>query len=94
MELIKTEEFAKKIIQMAAEENLSVGELCSAADMAKGISDNSTVEVEAIGKTDFPSQYICTVNEELFTPEDSSGTKYSPKSSSIPFQTANHKQSQ
>lgn len=90
----KTEEFAKKIINLAAEEGLTVRELCKSADTAKGISDNSTVEVEAIGKADFPSQYICTVHEELFTPEDSSGTKYSPKSSSIPFQTANHKQSQ
>lgn len=65
MELIKTEEFAKKIIQMAAEENLSVGELYRAADMAKGISDNSTVEVEAIGKTDFPSQHICAYEKEI-----------------------------
>lgn len=58
MTLTRTEEFAKKIIQMAAEEKLTVGELYKAADMAKGISDNSTVEVEAIGKTDFPSQHI------------------------------------
>lgn len=90
MALTKTEEFAKKIIQMAAEENLSVGELYRAADMAKGISDNSTVEVEAIGKTDFPSQYICTVHEELFTPEDSSGTKYSAESIGIPCPIIDH----
>lgn len=94
MNLAKTEHFAKKIIQMAAEEKLTVGELCKAADIVKGISDNSTVEVESVEKTDFPSQHISTIHEELFIPEDSSGTKYSPKSSSIPFQTANHEQSQ
>lgn len=64
MALIKSEEFAKKIIQMAAGENLTVVELCKAADMAKEISDYSTVEVESIEKVDFPSQHICTCDEK------------------------------
>lgn len=64
MGLTKSEEFAKKIIQMAAEEKLTVSELYSAADMAKGISGNSTVEVESVEKTDFPSQHICTCDEK------------------------------
>lgn len=64
----KTEEFAKKIINLAAEERLTVRELCKSADIAKGISDNSTVEVDSIEKTDFSSQHI-SVNldgKELF----------------------------
>ena len=68
MALTKAEEFAKKIIQLAAEEKLTVGELYNAADMAKGISDNSTVEVGSIGKADFPSQHIACAcdGKELF----------------------------
>lgn len=61
----KTEEFAKKIINLAAEEGLTVRELYRAADMAKGISDNSTVEVESVEKTDFPSQHICAYEKEI-----------------------------
>lgn len=94
MGLTKTEEFAKKIIRMAAEKKLTVGEFYEATDIAKGIADYSAVEAESAEKADLPSQHISMAHEELFTPEDSSGTKYSPKSSSIPFQTASHKQSQ
>lgn len=56
--MIKSEKFARKIIKMAAEEELTVRELYGAADMAKSISDNSTVEWEAVAKTDFPSTHI------------------------------------
>lgn len=35
----KTEEFAKKIINLAAEEGLTVRELCKAIDTAKAIAD-------------------------------------------------------
>ncbi len=68
MALTKLDEFAKKIIQTASEEKLTVGELCRAADMAKGISGNSTVDVESIEKTDFPSQHIAVAcdGKELF----------------------------
>lgn len=66
----KTEEFAKKIVRMAKEDGLTVRELYAAADMAKGISDNSTVEVESIEKTDFPSRHIVDTDtcdeKELF----------------------------
>lgn len=60
----KTEEFAKKIINLAAEEGLTVRELCKSADIAKGISDNSTVDVESVERTDFPSQHISTCDEK------------------------------
>lgn len=63
----KSEDFAKRIIKLAAEEKLTVSELCNAADIAKDISDNSTVEVESIEKSVFPSQRICTCDgKELF----------------------------
>lgn len=94
MALTRAEEFAKKIIQMAAEENLTVRELYSAADMAKGISDNSTVKVESIEKTVFPSQHIAEEPKMLFTPTDSSGTKYSPESIGIPCPIADREQCQ
>lgn len=66
--VIKSEKFAKKIIKLAAEEGLTVGELYSAADMAKSISDNSTVEWEAVAKSDFPSRHIVATcdGKELF----------------------------
>lgn len=54
----KTEGFAKKIINLAAEEGLTVRELYGAADIAKDIANNSFVEREAIVKTDFPSTHI------------------------------------
>lgn len=54
----KTEGFAKKIINLATEEGLTVREFYSAADMAKRIADNSAVDREAIVKTDFPSTRI------------------------------------
>lgn len=64
----KTEEFAKKIINLAAEEGLTVREIYGAADMVKRIADNSSVEREAITKTDFPSTHIVETccEEELF----------------------------
>ncbi len=81
----KTEEFAKKIINLAADEGLTVYELCMAADTAKGIAERSTVDKESIGKTDFPSRHIAKENPYmLFTPSDSSGTKYSAESIEIP----------
>lgn len=57
--MIKSEHFAKKIIKLDAEEGLTVAELYKAADMAKRISDNSTIEADSIEKTVFPSQHIC-----------------------------------
>lgn len=54
----KTEEFAKKIINLSTEEGLTVRELWCAADIAKDIANNSSVEREAIVKTDFPSTHI------------------------------------
>lgn len=56
--MIRSENFARKIIKLAAEQKLTVNELYGAADMAKRISDNSTVEWEAVAKTDFPSTHI------------------------------------
>lgn len=58
--LEKAENFAKTIISLAAEEKLTVAELRKAADMAKTISENSTVECESVVKTDFLSCHICT----------------------------------
>lgn len=54
----KSTAFAKKIIRLASEEGLTINELVRAADMAKGISVNSTVESGCIEKTDFPSDHI------------------------------------
>ena len=54
----KTEEFAKKIVRMAKEDGLTVRQLCMATDTAKGIADNSMVDIESIEKTDFPSRHI------------------------------------
>lgn len=56
--MVKSEVFATKIIELAAKEKLTMAELCYAVDIAKRISDNSTVEREAIKKTDFPSTHI------------------------------------
>lgn len=66
--MIKSEAFAREIIKLAAEERLTVKELCRAADMAKSISDNSTVEWEAVAKSDFPSCHIVATcdGKELF----------------------------
>lgn len=62
--LEKTEEFAKKIIKMAAEEGLTVRELHAAADTAKGIADNSMINVESIEKTDYSSRHIAEICDE------------------------------
>lgn len=65
----KTEEFAKKIIRLAKEENLTVRELDKAADTAKGIAYNSMVDIESIEKTDYPSRNIAwnCGEKELFS---------------------------
>lgn len=68
MALTKSEEFAKKIIELAAEEGLTVRELYAAADTAKGMADNSMADSKSIEKTDFPSCRIATCDgHELFT---------------------------
>lgn len=54
----KTEKFAKKIICLAADEGLTVRELCRAADTAKAIADYSTVGKESVEKPDYLSQHI------------------------------------
>ena len=57
----KTEEFAKKIINLAAEEVLTVRELCKSADTAKGIAECSMVDKKSIERADYPSRHIaCT----------------------------------
>lgn len=60
----KTEEFAKKIIRMAKEDGLTVRQLCMAADMAQGISNNSMIDTESIEKTDYPSRHIADTCDE------------------------------
>jgi len=64
----KTEEFAKKIINLAAEEGLTFYELCKSADTAKGIGAHSFVEKESASRVDYPSQHIaCRLDgKELF----------------------------
>lgn len=67
--MAKSEKFARKIINLAADEKLTVNELYRAADTAKAIADNSTVEWEAVAKTDFPSKHVVTMTcdgKELF----------------------------
>lgn len=54
----KTEEFAKKIINLALEEGLTVRELRKSADMAKWIANNSILDKDSIENTDFPSRHI------------------------------------
>lgn len=56
----KTEEFAKKIISLAADEDLTVRELCKAADTAKAIADYSVVDKNSLEKPDYPSRHIVT----------------------------------
>lgn len=65
----KAEEFAKRIINLAAEEGLTVRELCKAADTAKGIAERSKVDKESIERVDYPSRHIvCTCDgKELFS---------------------------
>lgn len=65
----KTEEFAKKIINLAAEERLTVRELCKAADTAKGIAEHSKVDKESIKRADYSSCHIvCALDgKELFS---------------------------
>ncbi len=60
----KTEDFAKKIIRLAKEDGLTVAELYRAADTAKGIADNSMVDIASIEKTDFPSCHIAVEHDE------------------------------
>lgn len=62
--IMKSEKFARKIINLAAQEGLTVKELCNAAEIAMGASYNSTVEWEAVAKTDFPSSHIVTTCDE------------------------------
>lgn len=63
----KTELFAVSIIELAKEKGLTVRELYVAADMAKGVADNSMVDIESIEKTAFPSSLIATCDgKELF----------------------------
>lgn len=59
----KTEEFAKRIINLAAEEGLTVRELCKAADTAKGIAEYSVVNKNSTEKPDYPSQHIANCDE-------------------------------
>lgn len=56
--MIRSENLARKIIKLAEEEGLTVRELWCAADIAKDIANNSSVEREAIVRTDFPSTHI------------------------------------
>lgn len=56
----KTEEFSKKIIGLAADEGLTVRELCKAVDTAKAIADYSVVDKNSVKKSDYPSRHIVT----------------------------------
>lgn len=60
----KTEKFAKKIIGLAADEGLTVRELCKAADTAKAIAGYSVVDKNSVGKPDYPSQHIADRDEK------------------------------
>lgn len=57
MALTKSEEFAKKIIKMAAEDGLTVGELRYSVTLARDIANNSTVRREAVEGISFPSEH-------------------------------------
>ncbi len=74
--LEKTESFAKKIVNLAAEEGLTVHELCQAAETAKAIAERSTVDKESINKVDYPSQFISATidGEGLFEISKKVGT--------------------
>lgn len=66
----KTEEFAKKIIRLAKEDDLTIRQFYMAADTAKGIAYNSMVDSECIEKTDYPSRRIVEYpNDQLFATE-------------------------
>lgn len=58
IDLGKVEKFARKIICMADDDILTVGELEVAADMVKKIAKESIVCKVAIGSYDFPSHHI------------------------------------
>lgn len=67
MGLTKSEEFAKKIIQMAAEEGITVGELRYSVILARNIANNSAVKREAIEGISFPSEhYAKPEKDDLF----------------------------
>lgn len=51
--IARTDNFARKIINLAAEEKLTVKELCYVADMLKGIAENSTVECKSLERAGF-----------------------------------------
>lgn len=60
---IKTEEFAKKIVKLSADDGLTVKELRKAVDMAKWIANNSIVDKESIDKAEYSARYTsCTLN--------------------------------
>ena len=61
----KTEEFAKKIINLAAEEGLTFYELCKSADTAKGIGAHSLVEKESASRVYYPSHHIACLFDGL-----------------------------
>lgn len=54
----KTEEFAKKIINFAVEDGLTVKELCMATDIAQKIAESSMVDNESVERADYPSHHI------------------------------------
>lgn len=66
--LEKTEEFAKKIVKIAAKDRLTVVELCQAADTAKAIAYRSMVDNESIKRANYPSQHLAEPcgEKELF----------------------------
>lgn len=56
-DLLKAEKFAKNMVLAATEEELTIKEICYAADMVKEISENSIVEKGSIERTDFLSNH-------------------------------------
>lgn len=61
---VKTEEFAKKIINLAANEELTVREVCKAADTAKVIANYSAVDKNSVERVDYQSRHIVTECDE------------------------------
>ncbi len=57
--LIKQEQFARKIFNLAVEDKLTVSEISGALDMVNAISKNSIVDAEAIEKFDFSTIQMC-----------------------------------
>lgn len=75
----KIEEFAKKIIELAADEGLTVCEFHRSADMAKAIADHSIIDRESVERPDYPSRHIVEVLPTIGDSKGQYGCNYTDR---------------